>query len=179
MLSTRIHCMQTSKRSSKKVFLIGACTVALLFVGVLAYWWYISQQSPTASYSAKYPVQDVSTDEEDSEGDVNDKASQSTSSNQTSEDVSLSSQGSIAIVDLAQESGFVNALATVSGFSVLKCVYQFESSNARPIVRETAETCSGVSIPQVEFEKIGTYTLTVTAYSESEKITTSREIEIR
>lgn len=175
--------MQITKTRKKRLLIIAVIIVAVaLSLAGFLYW--RSQAPPTSDYKPKYQLSSESDNKISEKTNPDDKSSSSNSSSntglsQTSEEVAVSPSGSVSIVDLSQESGFVNVLARTSGFSPIKCVYQFESEGARPVIRETNPSCNGISIPQVEFEKIGTYNLTVTVYDSSSKISTSKDVDIR
>lgn len=100
-------------------------------------------------------------------------------SNKTNEDISSSQSGSITIQSFEQKDGSVNVRAETSNFNALKCVYSFTADGGKPVVKEQAGGCSALSIPQNEFDMIGKYTLTVTAYSANEKVTISKEIVVQ
>lgn len=97
----------------------------------------------------------------------------------TPEAVPPNTEAVINITSLTQESGQVLATASTSSFSVGKCVYMFTADGAKPVTRETTGSCDRVSIPEVEFEKIGQYLLTVTAYDNTSKISTTQTIDVK
>lgn len=163
----------------KKTLLAGLIAIALLVLGFVIYYFFFAPKDPTTSYAPQYPDSTSAKNSETRETAPETTKTPESQAGQIAENIPVASSGSIEIVDLNQRDGFVNALAQVSGFTSTKCVYLFESEGARPIVREIVGACSGVSIPQVEFEKIGTYTLTVTAYNDSQKVTTSKELSVR
>lgn len=165
-------------------------TIVLVFLMVLllgvAVWWFIFRNTdPAKSYQPQYP-ESVKTELKQGDNksataadDYKNSDNTSTPSSETSNQVPLAKTGNIEIKNLNQKDGFVNVLATVSNFETNKCVYIFNATDSRPVVREISGNCSGVSIPQVEFEMIGTYTLTATAYSGSEKITATKDIDVK
>ena len=161
-------------KSKKRTYAFILITVLLIIGAVLAYYFY-KNQDPTKDYK---PMYDTSTNAEpqQSSGDsVKDNTSQSDLPT-TSEDVAEATSGSITIVNLNQADGFVNAKAEVNNFTTSTCVYQFSSEGARPVTREIQGQCDGISIPQAEFEKIGNYTLLVTAYSNDQKLSSTPQI---
>ena len=164
----------------KRMLLITLAGVLLLVVGSVVYFAFFTDRDPTADYTPQYP-QSVSNDDGSAENnpDGSTKKTPIVQTDQTSEDIPVSPSGAVEIANLNQKDGYVNALAKITNFSTTKCVYLFESEGARPIAREQLGGCSGISIPEVEFEKIGTYTLTVTAYNNSSKITAKRDIVVR
>ncbi|MCB9822872.1 hypothetical protein H6800_01190 [Candidatus Nomurabacteria bacterium] len=160
-----------TKINNKKATIIIVIAVLLLLVGALAYYLFRSED-PTNDYKPLYET--ASDREADSSNDnkAKDDTSQSTTPS-TSEEVPSSPSGSVRITQANQANGFINAKAEVSDFQVKTCVYQFTSEGARPVIRETQNQCEGISIPQAEFEKIGTYNLVVTAYSTGNKISSA------
>lgn len=171
--------MQTTQTGKKRVIVLTLLAAVIVLATVVIYW-YSSIQNPTDAYQPKYPVENTpASDIPFAVPNNTDKTDQIIASPQTSEEVPQATSGTLEIIELNQASGFVNARAKATNYSESKCVYQFGSTNARPIIREISGECSGISIPQVEFEKIGTYSLTVTAYNDTSKITATRDIAIR
>lgn len=170
-----------SRKTKRNIIIISLTVLFVCLTGLTAY---LMNRPPTDYYSPKYDIETTDKNTSDntktaSIANQNNDKDKYTETNQISEQVPASQSGSISVSDLSQENGFINVMASTSNFSVEKCVYQFNSEGARPVTRETQGTCSGVSIPQVEFEKIGKYTLTVTAYDAQSKISTAKEIDIK
>lgn len=175
--------MKTNKISKLPLFvkiLIPVLAFALLASAIIFYLFYGAD--PTKDYNPKYPLNDsgqsVSNTPESNSSDQPSKNPVSTN-DKTSEDTPVVPTGSIAIAELEQSSGYVNARAVVSNFTAAQCVYSFVAENSRPVVREQQGDCSGVSISQNEFDKIGTYTLTVTAYNSAGKVEAKKDIYVR
>lgn len=163
----------------KKPLVISVVMIMLLVLGFIIYNLLFIPKDPTSSYSPQYP-DSTSIENTPSGNNTHDTTKVANpQGEQIAEDVPVASGGSVNILDFNQQNGFVNALAKVNAFTPIKCVYLFESEGTRPVVRELSGDCTGISIPQVEFEKIGKYVLTVTAYSDSEKLSTSKELSIR
>ena len=102
-----------------------------------------------------------------------------TPSNKTNEEIPASSTGALTIATLEQSDGYVNARAEVSNFTPQQCVYSFKIEGGKPVIREQTGSCVSISIPEVEFDRIGVYTLTVTAYAGDEKVTATKEIDVQ
>lgn len=164
----------------KKALFIALASLLLLIAGSVIYFVFFTDRNPTANYFPQYP-QSISSDSDNSadNSDSSIKNPAVSQTDQTSEDIPISLSGTVEIINLNQKNGYVNVLATIANFSATKCVYIFEGDGARPIAREQTGGCSGISIPEVEFEKIGTYTLNVTVYSDTDKITASKDVDIR
>ena len=167
-----VHKINTMS-SSKKLFIAALIVVLAGF----ALWFFVLRDR-TPVYTPKYePASSKSTPNEDkatSEGKTS-----SPSSDLTSDEVPLSSQGKVTIQDLSQTEGYVNIATLVENFTVVNCVYQFTSDGARPIVKETKGECKDTSILENEFEKIGQYTFTVIVYGDNDKLTATKTIDIR
>lgn len=165
---------------------LGVIVILLIVIsGILTWHFLLRDKDPTNSYHPKYTISSSAGQNEGTGGSdqaTGDKnpTEDSTNTNVTSEQVPVSSSGSVTIVDLEQKDGYINAKASVSGFTTTKCVYSFTADEADPVVKTTAGSCDGISIPEVEFQYLGTYTLTVTAYNNTtEKITTMKDIDVR
>lgn len=150
-----------------------ALIVILLAAGAGIAYIYILGQDPTKNYTPKYEVKSSkNSSSSTSESDAEKEGVNIDSLPNTTDQVPASSEGTIDIVDLNQATGFVNAKASTANFVATKCVYQFTSDGAKPVVRES-ENCNAISVPQADFEKIGTYSLTVTAYNANMKLVSS------
>lgn len=167
--------MKNKKGLQKPIFALILVVVLLLTAVIYAVFFY--PWDPTTTYTPEYP--ESITSQQDTTSTNQDKQHIANIPSTTSEEVPASVIGKIMISNLQQKNGFVNALATISDFDVKTCVYSFTSDGAKPVVKEQTNGCSGISIPQVEFEKIGLYTLTVTAYSPEQKISAIKEISIQ
>lgn len=162
------------RHSNKRTYIILLIMALLVAGGLLAYYFY-KNQDPTKYYKPMYDTSTNTDPQQSSEETVKENPRQSDLPT-TSEDVPAATSGSINIVDLNQADGFVNAKAEVGNFATSTCVYQFTSEGARPVTRELQGQCDGISIPQAEFEKIGNYTLVVTAYSNDQKLSSTPQI---
>lgn len=170
--------------SSKKRLLLLLVTITIaLAIGATLFWRFTVKDDNSKDLKPKYTV---SANESQSSGgsaktETPAKDTDAQTSSVTSEQVPVAPAGAITIVDLDQADGYVNAKATVSNFTPTSCVYTFTSDGAdKPVIRTLDGTCDGISIPEVEFQYIGTYTLAVTAYNgTSEKITASKDIVVQ
>lgn len=165
------------KKSNNLPLLLSLAGV-IIIAAFGAFFW-LKNQDPTKNYSPKYTVSEKGPSAQDKNTAEASKTTAHSSLPQTSDQVPSSAAGDISIDDLEQKNGFVNAKASTINFSVATCVYEFTSDGARPITRETSGSCSGISIPQAEFEKIGIYTLKVTAYSTDQKLSSTKTIDIK
>ena len=178
--------MQKSSKPKRRRFLFVLLAIGILIAASVIVWALVIRHTdPTNKYSPKYAVQS-SKDQSSSSGgtsqSVKDPGSDSATTSVTSDQVPAAASGSISIVDLEQANGYINAKASVTNFPTTQCVYSFTATNDanNPIVRQLDGQCDGVSISQVEFQYLGTYTLTVTAYNgTTEKISATKDINVQ
>lgn len=97
----------------------------------------------------------------------------------TSDEVPVASDLTVSISQVRQADGHVSASARVNSDGT--CVFQFDPSDgSRPVVREATAgsgACS-VSIPEVEFALLGSWTLRTTLYDGSGKAQDSTDVTI-
>lgn len=165
--------MVINKNKNIKAILLSAFIVLLSAVAV----YYILKPSPSPDRQVD---QRYTTGEEDLNNNAPAKTTTDPKSSLPSDNESIPSNNtaSISIDELSQSNGQITAKASTVDITVSNCVYNFTSEGARPVVRETKGGCNTISIPSVEFEKIGTYTLTVTAYDEATRISTTKKINV-
>ena len=168
--------MKLKNQNKRKLYvLLAAGAIALIVVGASVYYFVFAKVKPVPEQS-QYPL---STSPDTSNTDTNDKQPSKATDTTPNEDIPVSSAGSVTITNLNQQNGYVNALAEVAAFTPTQCVYTFSSEGSKPVTREQQGNCSGVSIFKDEFDKVGTYTLTVSVYGNNQKLTTSKDIDIR
>lgn len=98
---------------------------------------------------------------------------------QTSEEVPLSTSATVTISSFAQTNGAVRASAQVSGTGT--CVFQYTTDGDKPVVDEVTVSggvCSSER-PEVEFSKLGSWTLKVTYYTNNERVEATQSVTIR
>jgi hypothetical protein len=97
----------------------------------------------------------------------------------TSEEVPVAPELTISIGQVRQDRGHVSASAKVNIDGT--CVFQFDPSDgSRPVVREDSAvggSCS-VSIPEVEFALLGSWTLRATVYHAGGKAEDGTDVTI-
>jgi flagellar basal body-associated protein FliL len=176
-----------SNKHARTILISVIAGIVVIAAGLVVYFAYFANHPKTTEPSPQYPVTQSDSNNgtpsknvdygKGSSGDTTNTGSDTTT---TSNQVPVANSGTITITTLNQTSGYVNAQAVVSGFSTTQCVYSFAAPQAKPVVRQINGNCSGISIPESEFEFIGTYTLTVTAYNgTSEKISASKDIAVQ
>jgi hypothetical protein len=169
--------MQTRQKDKQKRPNYIVLSLGILAVLILGAFLLFKQLSSDSNSSDANGQSDIPTDSD--QPNTKDSAATPNSDNKTSEDIHSSQVGTINIVSFDQSGGYVNVRAEVTGFATEQCVYSFEIADGKPVVREQSGSCSLISIPQSEFDRIGVYTLTVTAYSGDEKLTVSKEINVQ
>lgn len=167
--------MKVRQKNKKQKFIyisVGAiiCVVAggLLFA---------MQIQPNTSENPYISIKDVGIHSDPQKSNPKEEAG--AVSNQSSDEIPTSQAGSITITSLEQSGGYVHVRVDTMDFAVKQCVYSFKISDGKPVVREQSGGCEPVSIPEGEFDRIGVYTLTVTAYGSNQKISTSQNIDVR
>lgn len=169
--------LKAKNKSRNNLYIVAVVVVILAILGIVLYVFFTNQSSER---TPEYPTTDSNNS---STGTSNEDSTKSpSSSNETStpsDEIPVSEAGAVTITNLNQKSGYVNVLATVSNFTPTQCVYTFTSEGSKPVTRAQDGSCSGVSIPQEEFDKIGTYTLTVSVYGQGEKLTATKDIYVQ
>lgn len=167
--------MRVQRKSQKKSLFI-TLGVAFAVVGVVIFFLFLK---PPTQYTDNNSVDTIATDEQSGAKNIKDSPIVANpQSNTPAEDIPASPVGSITITQLDQVDGMVRATATVDDFKTQKCVYSFTIDGGKPVVREQTGDCAALTVAQDYFDKIGRYTLTVTAYSDNDKLTTSQEINV-
>lgn len=170
-------------RAIKTGVIIGA--VLVIIGSIVFYFVYASMHPKLTGPAPQHPTTETNPiDGTTAEDTANNQKSETPpvdqQNNTTSNQIPVATAGSIKITSLNQTNGYVNAKAVVSNFTTTQCVYSFYAPQAKPVVKQVNGDCAGVSIPQSEFEFIGTYTLTVTAYNgTSEKVSVSKDIAVQ
>lgn len=169
--------MKTSQKKHTSKFIIfslaGIVLVALALYGV---WRYkqaqieTQQQAINQSGRAEEVKQDAPT--------VTENSNTSQQQGLTSEQIPVSTAATVTITSFSQENGVVRASAQVSGEGT--CVFQYTTEGDKPVVQEvavSAKSCSSER-PEVEFSKIGTWSLKVTYYTNNERTEAVRDVTI-
>ena len=159
----------------RPLFIVLAAIV--LFSGAIVLWLILFPTKPSPMYPV-VPTQDTPSNVSSNKNEGN-PTNKSPASNlpETSQQVPSSSSGTIVISTLNQANGYINVSSYTRDFNEETCVFTFTSSGARPIVKQLPK-CQAFSLQETEFEKIGLYTLTVVAYSSTEKISASSTLEV-
>ena len=99
----------------------------------------------------------------------------------TPDDVPNSPTLTVGTPSFTQANGIIGTSSKVGGTdSEGTCVITFKNPDDRPVIREltsTKQVCS-TSIPEVEFQKLGTWSLNVTFYSGNTKAEVNKDVTI-
>ena len=166
---------KSTDKNTKRIVIISVLTVVLIATAVGALFYSTRPSEQPSSSAPGIPAGEQGTINPTKEQDLNSTPPE----DKTDEEIQPSKEGAVVISGYGQSGGVITASATVTDFQTVKCVYLFESSGAKPVVKETANGCDTVSINEVVFDKVGTYTLTVTAYSANEKIVAAQEVQVK
>lgn len=158
---------------------------ALLVIVILVIFFFIyrtqNQGSPTTTSENDKSIDTSKQQLADAGNDVSSNGSSGlpdNSTSTTSDAVETSSDISIQITNLSQQSGQVTASAKTSGTGT--CVFTFKPADeGKPVVKQvSANTGCSISISQNEFSYLGSWGLTVTYYEDSHKTEASRDVTI-
>lgn len=163
-----------NQKKPKSYIYIWAVSIAVIVLILCAYFFLFRKPSPIIIQPQYAPGTS-----EDNATDNPDKQQANPMLDTPNEEIPLSATGNVTITNLNQKNGYVNVLAEVSSFTPSQCVYTFTSDGSKPVIREQNGTCVGVSILEDEFDRIGTYRLTVSVYGDNQKLTTSKDIYIK
>lgn len=161
------------KKASRKTILSTTIVIAaVLLVSLGLYWVFVvgktSPQTNTIDSGSDTPSVKNETPTPNTD----------TTIDKTTDEIPTDAKGSITINSFTQKNGVVTVRASTSDFAATKCVYSFTIDGGKPVVKEQKNACQTMSLSQELFDKIGTYKLTVTAYSANDKIAVSREVDI-
>ncbi len=181
---------QPRKISRKKILwvVVGLIIlVALLGYGVYSYMGQENDPKPSSPSSKNKKNNEK---KEDSQKSQKDSTSTSpglpeNSATQTPQSIPQSASTSVDINDFSQANGKVQAGAVISGTTAHgTCIFTFTTDGSKPVVRQVTSTGSdgpqscSVSIPEVEFSKLGHWNLNVTFYTNNTRSEANRDVII-
>lgn len=155
--------------------LVALCSVlALVIIGAL-YWFFVHNNAP-ANQGLQDTTSGTSQDQQASTGDNPSPIKQPP----VSDDIPVNPALAITNIGFSHSEGFINASAEVTGATQEGvCVFSFETNEGRPVVvQANGSTDCTVKIPEVEFDKIGAWNLTVTFYQDNQKTSLSKEVVV-
>jgi hypothetical protein len=173
----------------KKISKIKIITSAIIMIALLgSVFIFLNRQASkvdqdNAAQKSKDEAQTNSAKSTDANGS-SDKSNSSISS-KTSEQVPDSSTVTVNIDRSSQADGLVSSIAVINNTSESgSCVFIYSTPDAKPVSREakstlidTKNTCS-IGIPEVEFNKLGLWNLTVYFYLNDQKSETTKDVTI-
>lgn len=168
-----------NQKKSKKALFISLAVLIIILAGIATYV-LLTKKNPQTETSTNNVVNTAQdSNNTDSSSDSYKETPTTDDSTTTSDNIPASTAGSLKITKLVQEGDYISALAVATDFQSTQCVYTFTSENSKPVVRQTTGSCTEVTIPAGEFDKIGTYTLTVVVYDGTNKLTESKDIYVQ
>lgn len=180
MKTSRFSHHQKTSRSRRKLLLAG--TVLVIFLAVGGYLVYKRSQHPEADKNAVDPTNtSAKATAPELSGTQNDDG---TPLDATSDQIPANPDLSLQITELNQQNNTVTARAVITSSGSGNCVFSFATPEGRPVVKQVAsQTANGsqgcsVSIPEVEFDKLGEWELTVSFYYNNAKAEASRKVMI-
>lgn len=171
-------------RARRRRLIVAALLVATVVIAALATYVFISyanKQSEMETLRSSQPSQSAKQDmlDKNNDSDSTNSGLPQQSTTITNQDVPIDTSLSISIDSITQADGRVRSNASTSGDGT--CVFLFEPADGgRPISRQTStssKSCS-VDIPENEFAYLGQWKLTVTFYSNGQKMDTSRNVTV-
>jgi cytoskeletal protein RodZ len=183
-----MHIIKTNNKS-RKITLLVAGVVVLLAAGTYAayatYTWPFdtrqevsnTSEEATNNSDSTNPGQKKDTPSTETQTDVDD--------NKTTDQVPVAETGALTITSLKQENGNITYAASLQNVDTPgTCSALFEHSDgaARPVTRTGASTsdgCPEMSIPEVEFNALGTWKLTLRYYVNDTQLVATKSVEIK
>lgn len=180
--------IQTKKSSKKRLLFIVLIVALLTLIGFTAYS-YFSSPSLFDSDKEATPEEQEAAEQKDSNTDSQPKDEDTKAPSKSDDvditkpvdDIPVAEKTSITIAELYQKDGRVNYRAGVNGATSGTCSALFESERGKPVTRtlkSVDNTCSA-SIPAMEFDAPGDWTLTLRYYKDNTKATATKDITIR
>lgn len=158
-----------SKRRGSK-FLMSALILAVLLIGAAGYFWVNSRSNDEPKSTDD--IRDTSK-QPGAEGDTGNTESKITESAVAQPPDSIDSTASLEIIEKSSGANGVRVTARATGITPARCQFSFSSPESRPVVKETAAkgvTCGPLEIAAVEFDKIGEWNISVTAYNSEQRV---------
>lgn len=169
-------------RSRRRVILLIVSIVLLLLAVGLLLVFYNPKNDPVDS-SAEDPTITSAKDTPSTTGSAKTNSGQGGVT--TSDQVPENSQISVGELTFQQNNGIVSASSVVNSSSTGDCVFSFTTTDGRPVVKQTVSTATAdyqscnITIPEVEFDKIGVWEMNVTFYMDGSKSSAVKNVEIR
>lgn len=168
-----------SKRSRKKLIILLTCVVLALIAATLL-WINYSRGKSIDDQKAKDEAQ-TSSAKKSAESELNsDVESKPVSpSGELKQDVPSSTNRSVSITSASQADGNVTAVAKLSDGNG-DCIFTYTIEQDKPVIRRATTTNSvcTASAPEVEFSRLGVWTLNVTAYVDGKKMEANQNVTI-
>lgn len=171
------------KNSTRKTWLVLALVV-LLAVGMIGFWRYRNYQTYLDQQAQIKAQDEAQTNSAKNDSIENDEKGleNSVPSSSTSDEIEASPTLVASIDSFDQSDRVVHVTASVTDKSGSgECVFQFSSTDSRPVVKQATASggaCS-VAISEAEFDKVGTWALKFTYYANNMKSEAVKDVEIQ
>ncbi len=176
--------MQIQKKTKRKPFLfISFIVLLLIVVGVIAFN-VTRRPNQGTSDTEKSKVNGSDSENDQKKSDIPSKNSNAdVDVTKSTDQIPVNQAASIDITSLSQANGNITYSASFKGIEGNgTCSAQFSIDDAKPVTRVTkasGSVCEPVSIPEMEFTRLGLWTLTIRYYTNDSQVTTSKAIEIK
>lgn len=167
------------KRSKSKLLIFGLALVVIL-VGTGGYLWVSSRSKAVTQDTVAIP--DTSK-KPGAEGDTEkSQGKQSDQTTITNPPETVSSSASMTITETTSNTSGVRVASVVAGFAPTRCIFSFNSPDSRPVVKETdatGQSCGPLEVRSVEFDKIGEWDISITAYSLAQRVVAEGRVSVQ
>lgn len=88
----------------------------------------------------------------------------------------------LSISDISSDENSVTITANAINIMPTRCSFTFTSSDSRPVVRDVpaqSQTCGPITVSYLDFDKPGSWTVSITAYNPGSRTTTQDTVEVK
>lgn len=183
-----MHIIKANNKS-KKITLLVAGIVVLLAAGAYAAYathtWPFHSSQEASNTSEEATNNSDSTNPQQKQDIPSSETQTDVDDSKTTDQVPVAETGALTITSLRQENGNITYAASLQNVDTPgTCSALFEHSDgaARPVTRtgaSTPEGCPETSIPEVEFNALGTWKLTLRYYINDTQLVATKSVEIK
>lgn len=178
--------IQTKKSSKARLLFILLAVGLLTLIGLMAYSYFgdpalFDNESTSENEKRTEKKESSTTDSPISKKTKAPSISDDVDVTTPANDVPVAKKTTINITQLYQTNGRIDYQATISGTTGGTCSAIFESERGKPVTRtskSTGNVCSA-SIPAMEFDAPGDWTLTLRYYIDNTQATATKNVKIR
>jgi hypothetical protein len=172
--------MKIQKASHKKAIILSVIGALLIVAAATAY--YLKIQSDNAIEKSHEKANSSDSQNPQSKSNLPSTDSTNVDPSKSTDEVPVKQDASLIITKLEQSGGSVSYAATFDGIDGNgTCSAQFTASGAKPVTSTTkasGQECSA-SISEVNFNLIGTWTLTLRYYTANTQVTATKAINVQ